>query len=67
MTKLIAFGAAAVVVGTSLFAWSISYASRPVAPALSSFSVEEIHRGIDAKGLTKTKMHDMTFIFVEKE
>jgi hypothetical protein len=67
MTKLIALGCAAVVVGTALFAWSTSYASRPTLPAVSAFSVEQIQRGIDAKGLPETEMHDMTFIFVENE
>ena len=67
MTKLIALGCAAAVVGTALFAWSTSYASRPVDPAVSAFSVEKIHRGIDSKGLPETELHDMTFIFVENE
>lgn len=67
MTKLIAFGGAAVVVGTALFAWSTSNASRPAIPAVSAFSVEEIHRGLDTRGLPTTEMHDMTFIFVENE
>jgi hypothetical protein len=42
-------------------------ASRPTLPAVSAFSVEQIQRGIDAKGLPETEMHDMTFIFVEHE
>ena len=68
MSKLIALGVAAIVVGTSVVAWSKSHGTRADAiPAVSTFSVTEIHRGIDVRGLPETEMHDMTFVFVGNE
>ncbi len=68
MSKLIAFGIVAIVVGTSVVAWSESPAKRAEAfTPTTVFSVSEIQRGIDVRALPETEMVDMTFIFVEHE
>jgi hypothetical protein len=68
MSKLIALGIVAIVVGTSVVAWSASPTKRAEALTPTTiFSVSEIQRGIDTRTLPETEMVDMTFIFVEHE
>jgi hypothetical protein len=68
MSKLIGFGIVAIVVGTSVVAWSASPGKHAEAVIPTSvFSVSEIQRGIDVPALPETEMVDMTFIFIEHE
>ncbi len=67
MSKITVLGIAAILVGTSVVAWSQSRATRAAGdPATSQFSVSDVMLKLDSRSLPEQAVEDMSFVFRAK-
>jgi hypothetical protein len=63
MSKIVGVMFLAVLIGTSVVAWSRSGPPARPANQMSTISTHEMHQTPTVRSLTEQRMHDMSFVF----